>query len=259
MSPSSHASLRRLAAAIMLLLLPSLASANGVAPLIELRLDVVHWQPQPAGDVASDGDDFDIEEDFGFDRSRTNILEFGLEHPVPVLPNLRLRHWSLDDSETATLERERGFGPITFTESEDVRAAYDLATTDATLYWSPLDNWLELDLGATVRYLDAEVEVENRERDEREQVGGSLVLPLAHVGARANLPLTGLYVRGEINTLRAGGNALQDVRAGVGWEATRVFGVEAGYQRFSVELDDIDDLDADIDLGGPYVAARLRF
>ena len=248
----------RLCLALCLFAVPAVVSAN-VVPLIEARLDALHWQPQPSGDVASDGDDFDLEDDFGFDRSRTNILEFGLEHPVPALPNLRLRHWSLDESTTATIEQERRFGPVTFTDEEDVRAEYDLALTDATFYYSPLDNVVELDLGVTLRYADTEVELASRERDERVRAGGSVILPLAHAGARVDLPLTGLYLSGELNVIRAGGNGLRDVRAGIGWEAARLIGVEAGYQSLRIDIDDVDDLDADIDLGGPYVAARFRF
>jgi hypothetical protein len=35
--------------------------------------------------------------------------------------------------------------------------------------------------------------------------------------------------------------------------------VELGYKHMDLELDDVSDLDADLDMGGPYLAASLSF
>lgn len=247
-----------IAIAPLLLAAPTVASADTV-PLIDVHVGLGYWQPTLAGDVASDGKDFDVEDDLDFERNSTNMLELGVEHAIPLLPNVRLRHLALDDAADSTLTVSRTFGPVTFQDDEDIRSEYDLRMTDATFYYKPIDNWIALDLGITARYMDLEVELASRERDTREQAGGAIVIPMAHVGLRADLPLTGLYASAAVDAISADGNSLHDARAGLGWESARLFGIEAGYREMALDVDDEDDLDADIDFSGAYVQASLRF
>lgn len=242
----------------LLLTAPATTTADTL-PLVDVRVGVGYWQPELSGEVASDGEDFDVEDDLDFEQDSTNLFEVGVEHPIPLLPNVRLRRLSLQDSATSTLTASRDFGPVTFAADEDVRSEYDLDMTDATFYYKPLDNWIALSLGVTARYMDFEVEIESRERDESERAGGAIVIPLAHVGLRADLPLSGFYAAGEVDAISAGGNSLHDARAALGWESARLFGIEAGYREMGLEIDDEDDLDADIDFSGAYVQANLRF
>lgn len=242
-----------------LLLATPATSVAGTLPLVDFRVGVGYWQPELSGNFASEGEDFDVEDDLDFERNSTNMFEIGVEHPIPVLPNVRLRHLSLSDSATSTQTVSRDFGPVTFAADEDIRSSYDLRMTDATFYYKPLDNWIALNLGLTARYMDLEVELESRDSNEREQVGGAIVIPMAHVGLRANLPLTGFYAMAEVDAISASGNSLRDARAGLGWESRRLFGIEAGYRELALDIDDEDDLDADIDFSGAYVQANLRF
>ena len=233
--------------------------AAGVAPLIDFHAGIGYWQPGLSGDVASDGQNFDVEDDLDFDRNNTHIFEVGVRHPISLLPNARLRHQSLNDSATATLQRSRRFGPIEFQHEESVRSSYDLDMTDLTLYYRPLSNVVTLDFGITARYLDLGVEIESRDSGERESAGGSTVIPMGHLALRGDLPLTGLYAGGELNVISASGNRLLDFRVGLGWESRRVFGVEAGYRHLDLKVDDLNGLDADLSLAGPYAAVNVRF
>ncbi len=244
----------------VLFLAPATAAAEAV-PGIDLNAEIGRWSAGPTGRVASDGDRFDVENDLDFGDTGANMFMAELEHPLPVLPNVRVSHVQLTDDSTTTLERTRVFGPVSFQTGERIAADYDIAMTDATLYYSPLplDFLVELDLGLTARYIDTEVEISSRDRNQQESAGGSLVLPLIHAGARFDLPLTDVYAEGSIDALNAGGESLTDARAAIGWEPSSVVGVELGYRELSLEFDDVDDLDADVDYGGPYVAATIRF
>lgn len=258
--PRLHASLSLGIVALGgLVLAPAPAAAEGV-PLIDVYAGVTHWQPELTGDVSSDGDDFDVEGDLDFDSNSTNILHVGLEHPVPLVPNVRLRHFSMDDSASSTVTTTRQFHGVEFAADEDIRSSYDMEITDATLYYSPLDNWVSLDIGITARQLDLEVEVSERGAGgESASAGGSAVIPMGHLGVRADLPLTGFYAVGELNTISASGHRLTDARAGLGWQSDLPLGVEIGYQQMEFKLDDVDDLDADAEFGGAYAAVNLRF
>jgi outer membrane protein len=246
-----------LPAGLVLALVSAQATAAG-APLIDVRAQIGQWNASPSGTVSSDGDDFDVDDELDFDKNSTTLFSASFEHPVPFLPNVRLKRVSLSDEAKSTLTRARTFGPVTFQRDEPVRSEYDISMTDATLYYSPLDNVVELDIGATVRSLDVEAEITSRRSGDSESAGGSVVVPLAHVGARANLPFSGLYASGEINALSAGGNSLRDLRAAVGWRAG-VIEIEAGYQEYRFEIDDVDDLSADVDFSGPYAAIAVAF
>lgn len=245
-------------AAFAVLLFPVSVSAAGL-PLVDIRAEVGHWGAAPSGTVASGDDDFELDDDLGFDRNGTNMFMAEFEHPVPVLPNVRLRHSRLDDDSRSTVTTTRSFGPVDFTANEDVRSSYDLKMTDATFYYSPVNNWIAVDLGITARRLNFDVLLESRDTGERERAGGSIWLPMGHLGGRVDLPLTGVYAAAEVNAISTGDESMRDARASIGWEMTSNFGVALGYRELSVEFDDVDDLSANVDVGGPFATATVRF
>ena len=237
----------------------SLSGAQA-APLIDVYVGAYTWNADLSGDIASDGEDINMERDLGFDGARQTVFYVGLEHPVPVVPNARLRLANLSESATGTLRREYTFGPITYDEEANVRSDLKLNYQDLTLYYTPFDLVFKLDLGLTLRRIDAEMEI--RDRDDsanRHKEDVTVTLPMLHLGARGDLPLTGFYATGELNAISYDGNQLTDLRAGIGWRSDFLFGVEAGFSSLQLKLDDVDDLDADISIGGPYIALSLSF
>lgn len=255
----SARSITRTAPAGVLLLLVSTASQAAGVPLIDFRAQVGYWGAEPSGTVASGGDDFHLQDDLNLERDGSGFVMGEIEHPVPLLPNVRLRHRTLDDEANGTITSTREFGPVQFQNNQQVHSSYDLEMTDATFYYSPLNNWISIDLGITARHLDLQVELENRSSNQREQAGGSVWLPMGHLAARFDLPLTGVYAGGEVNAISAGDESMEDMRVTLGWQTTSNLGVEIGYQRMEFETDEVDDLRADVEFEGPYAAATLRF
>lgn len=242
------------ALAAALLAATSVAQA---APLVDIYGGAYTWDTEFEGTVASGGDQIDMEEDLGFDESDQNVFYLGVEHAVPVVPNVRVRYMSLSDSATNTLIR-----PITFNDrifTGEVDSDFDLEFLDGTLYYSPLplDNILKVDVGLTVRRLDGRVQISGLGISAEEKA--SATFPLAHAAARLKLPLTGVYVGGEVNAISYDGSNMSDYHVKLGWKSELPFGVEVGYSQLDVELDDVSDLDADLEIGGPYIAASLSF
>lgn len=256
--PLPRAITRALPAGVVLLMASTSAQAAGV-PLIDFRAQVGYWGAEPSGTVASDGEDFRVQDDLNLERNGSVFVMGELEHPVPLLPNVRLRHRTLDDEANSTITSTSQFGPVQFQNNEQVRSSYDIEMTDATFYYSPINNWVAIDLGLTARRLDVQVELENRSSGEHERAGGSVWLPMGHLAARVDLPLTGVYAGGEINAISADDESMEDVRATLGWQTTSNFGLEIGYQRIEFETDDVDGLRADVEFEGPYAAATFRF
>jgi outer membrane protein len=130
--------------------------------------------------------------------------------------------------------------------------------TDATFYYSPLNNWVSLDLGITARHLDAAVEIEGQTTNERAEGSADMTIPMGYAALRFDAPLTGVYASGEIHAISYDDNKMRDVRAVVGWQPVDLLAIEAGYQQLSLEFDD-GDLAGDLEFDGPFVAASLRF
>lgn len=227
------------------------------APLVDVYAGGYAWSPDTSGSIASGSNDIDMEDDLGFDDSDQTVLYVGLEHAVPVLPNVRLRYMDLSDDASNTV-----VSPITFNGeilAGNLASEYDMEMLDGTFYWSPLDNVVKLDLGVTVRQMDADFTIRSQTVGNVASESANETFPLAHGAVRANLPLTGVYVGGEINAIEYDGSGMRDFDAYIGWQSDFLLGVKAGYSRLEVELDDVSGLDSDIEIGGPYLAATFRF
>lgn len=254
---------RTLAAALLCFSLAPLAQAADVTPGVDIYAGGYGWDAQLSGTFAStdpaltNEDDIDVEDDLGFGDNRNNIFYIGIEHAVPLLPNIRLRSADISDSSTAQVDRTFRYEGNLYTAGDTVDSRYQLDYTEATFYYSPLETGARIDIGLTARQFDAEFEVESRNTGQRGFVAAEATLPMLHLGVSANLPLTGVYVEGALDAVSYDGNSLTDARAAVGWRSDFALGLELGYQQLNLTLDEVDDLDADLDLAGPYLALSL--
>lgn len=255
---------KRLAAILPLIFAPAAWGAD-VTPGVDFYAGAYGWDAQPSGSFSStiDGasvDKIDVEDDLDFSTNQNNILYIGVEHAVPLIPNVRLRSADISDSSTAQLTRNFTYEGQAFTAADTVSSRYQLDYQEATLYYTPLDTVAKVDLGLTVRKFDAEFEIESRTPPQRRGfVAAEGTVPMLHVGVAGDLPLNGFYAKGKVDVISYDGNDLTDARVALGWRSDMVLGVEAGYQRFALKLDDVDDLDADLTLAGPYLALSLSF
>src|SRR5690625_1138826 len=73
-------------------LLTGAASTATAAPLIDLYGGVYTWNAKPSGSIASHGEGkVDFKDDLNFGSDNTMVMYLGLEHFVPLVPNVRLR------------------------------------------------------------------------------------------------------------------------------------------------------------------------
>lgn len=216
------------------------------------------WQQEFSGDVASGAEDVDLERDLDFDRERNNVLYAGLEHGVPVLPNVRVNYAKVAGEGRSVLTRTVEFRGETFSISENVASEVELTQSDAVLYYELLDNVVSLDLGIAARWIDGEIEVASESAVAQAEFEG--VLPLLYARGRVDLPLTGAWVGAEAMGLAFDGHSLIDASAQVGWTSPVGFGAELGWRTLRLDLDSIDDIDnAEIDISGPYAALNFYF
>lgn len=223
------------------------------------------WFSEYDGDFSSDESiDIDLIDDLSFDRDDANSIYVAIEHPVPLVPNLRLQRTEISIEESSELATQIDFDGTNFSSSENVTAELDLTHTDVTLYYEVLDNWVSLDLGFTVRAFDGEVLIEGETIDiatgepifAREEI--DVPLPMLYGKAKFELPFTGFAVEAEGNILEVSGNGITDATIKLAYESKLGLGAELGYRVFQLTLDDEDDLNADITIDGVYVGVSLH-
>ncbi len=213
------------------------------------------WLGKYSGSV---GDPAASAADLGMDDKNTTYYYVAIEHPMPFFPNIKLQHNDIRSKQTSAVEDDFRLDDITFPSGTTLKTDFDLSYTDATLYYEVLDNWLNLDLGVTLRkhdgYLHADTAVVS------EKVDVDLTLPLVYGKLQFDLPLTGFIAGFEGNYIGYDGSELFDYTAKVGYlfDSALDLGLEAGYRSITMNIDE-DDVAANLELKGPYLAIVLHF
>lgn len=216
------------------------------------------WQQNISGSVRSGGDNVDLHNDLGFSDDHNNVYFAEFDHPVPVLPNIRIQHTRLSTSATSTLGRTISVDGVTYSASTRVQSDLDLSHTDATLYYRPLDNWVKLRIGLTLRNFDKGVKIRSTSTGDTAKVDINAVLPMLYLAARFELPLTGLYIGADANGIAYSGSHLYDTRISAGYETPLGLGIEGGYRRFQLQYDRNGD-HADLTIDGAYAEVFYHF
>ncbi|HCS27217.1 MAG TPA: hypothetical protein DIW43_07170 [Spongiibacteraceae bacterium] len=237
------------------LLIPFSASAD----IIGVTAGAYHWKQDFSGDLRADqaGDDeIDLEDDLNFDDDKTNVFFVALEHPIPLLPNIRLGSTGIDLSETGTVSRTFQYEGNTYNQGSQVRSDIDLSHVDATLYYEILDNIVSLDIGLTARKFDGEAKITDVTPGGTGQSASSDIdgtLPLLYANARVDLPfLPGLYAAGEMHGISVSGNSLIDTKVNIGYEILGIVGLELGVRSFDLDLEGDDDEEFNMTVDGAF-------
>ncbi len=204
------------------------------------------------------GDPAVTAKDLGFTDSDNSFFYVAIEHPIPVLPNIKLLHQEIKSSQSATLDQVFGLGDVNFTG--EINSDFDLSSNEATLYYELLDNWVNIDFGVTLRQYDGYLKAETENNSASENVDLDVAIPLVYGKFQFDLPLSGLSVAVEANMIKYQDNQLMDYNAKVAYlfDSVLDLGLEAGYRKLSLKVDD-DDIQTNLDLDGPYVGAMLHF
>ncbi len=227
-------------------------SSTAMADTIGFEVGAYAWKQNLSGDIAAGRfSSVNVESD-----ETNNVFYAVLEHPIPLIPNIRIQQTDLDFNAT-------GSGTFIYyghSTPGDVISSINLSHTDFTLYYEILDNWISLDIGITARAInDGSITIASTSfpslSDDFDADG---VLPLLYVSTRFDLPLTGLYVGADINGLGVSDNSLIDYRVNLGYESSIGLGVEAGFRSFELEYDDDDDK-ANLTIDGAYAGIFYHF
>lgn len=234
----------------------ALTTPLAMADTVGAGASVSYWDSSLSGTATNKMDTVDVENDLNLDGDSNVNLTALVEHPVPVLPNVRLNYTLVEQSGNGRLGAGTGFGPIN--SGVNVASDLDLEQLDLTLYYELLDNWVNLDAGLTARDLDGELIVREQTTNgavDRTEVSG--VIPMVYASARFDLPFTGASVGVQGNGISFDGDSILDARA-YGQLDIAIVRLQAGYRRMDVDYEDGDEA-LDVTLDGPYVSAGVDF
>lgn len=217
-----------------------------------------------------------LSDDLGLE-GQTGFYLFGsLEHPIPVLPNVRLHHKSLVLEGTKELTEQVEFLGATI-PAESVTTTLDLTHTDATLFWGvPFLPVVDIEFGVNARIFNLGIAADlpklvNDSGTEDIDESMLLPLPMLYLAGDATIPVVGLNVGGEFKTVFVEENNITEYNIYGRYYAplpTNILvkvGVEAGWRQFNMTISDsflgqdTSDVQSDISMGGAYVGVTARF
>lgn len=232
---------------ISMILALSALSSNASADALGLYIGGGVWDHDPSGSFGTvNGDQINTESDLKYSGEKDSYVYAAFEHFVPLVPNLRVERASM--GHTGATAANFNFNGVPVSGS----SAINIDNTDAILYWRLLDNWVNLDFGFTARKLDADFAVGS------EMVAVSATIPMVYAAAQFDLPLTGLSIGADINTISYSDASYSDVRIRALYEMG-VIGFELGLKTTNLELKGLDKVNADLEFKGMMIGAFLHF
>ena len=236
-----------------LLTLPAVSTAD----VLSFAIGGGIWKEDPSGyfrnQNAGDTINVDVKEDLFWKEEDQGYWFATLEHPVPILPNVRILSTSLDHSGSGTTSFT--INGETFTGTVSNEGSFD--QTDITAYWEVLDNVVSLDLGLTAKLIDFSYSVaDNFGNTTSGSLSGTVPMLYGLVGIS---PIPGLYLGVEGNFIGYDGNDLTDITAKISYTTDFFLGIEGGYRSQSYTLDDVDGYFGKLEFEGPFLGAYLKF
>jgi outer membrane protein len=246
----------------ILILLTLLISNSIYADTIGFRASGGVFDYSVSGTIRSSAniaDEINVQSVLGWQDDQDTLGYVYIEHPIPVIPNIRVGFTSLKLAGTGTTPAGGfDFGGTTFPGSTAITSSFDMSHTEIALYYEVLDNVVSLDLGINAKLFDGDVYLAAGGSSDVSQFDGTV--PMLYLGVAVSLPLTGLSIEGDLSTIAAGDHEFTDYLVRVKYTTDFVFGVEVGYRSITLDFADTDTNEyADVKVDGPYAALSLNF
>ncbi|AWL12497.1 hypothetical protein HMF8227_02032 [Saliniradius amylolyticus] len=218
------------------------------------------WNMETEGGFANDTD----LTQFNFEDQSQSSFYVALEHPIPLVPNAKVRRTTMDTDGVVTLDSDFTFADTGFAAGTAVDSVLEMTATDYILYYEFFDNdILTFDFGLNGKHLDGNFVVVDETGTLEGRRSFSEVIPMLYSRVAAGMPLTGWGVEAEGSFLSIDDNTIIDAQAMVTYSLMDNIAVDltfmAGYRTVTVELDDVDDLYTDLDFKGPYAGVEVHF
>ena len=242
-------------------------------PLLDAKADTVFgvYAGAQGWRMATDGgfsNTSDIQS-FNFGDETQNAFHIAVEHPFPLIPNIKVRRTSLDTQGNINLTQPFTFGGQAFSADTSLSTNIDVTHTDLILYYELLDNNLfSFDFGLNGKYIDGDILAQGLDDTvglEADIGTGNFsgIVPLLYSKVQIGVPFTGWGAYAEGSFLAIDGNTLYDYQVALSYALVGNFavdvGLEFGYRSLRLELDDVDDITTDLDFDGVFAGIEIHF
>ena len=219
------------------------------------------WANEASG---SFGEGLDNQTVFDFDDQNQGSFYVAFEHPIPLIPNIKIASTTLDTVGGTTLSETFVFNQVPYTANSTLDTTLDASFVDYTLYYEVFDNdLLSFDFGLTARELDATINIVEPVTMLQSGLDVSGIIPMAYLSTIIGLPFTGLNVFAEANFISYDSQTVYDAQIGVSYSILDNlavdFDVTLGYRTMKMELNDLDDFYSDLTYDGFFAGAVVHF
>lgn len=211
-----------------------MSASASAATILGFGAETDYYTPSASGDF----DYKNTQTRFNSDDESGYQVGLYLEHPIPLLPNVRV-----DLTPDTSFSGSDGLGGTNKVSFEQ---------TDITPYYEILDNVVDIDLGVSFKIIDATIEGAIND-------SFSEVIPMGYLGMALTPPLSPLSIEGSVKYIGYNGDSLTDARIKVLWKIAAGLGAQAGYRYESLDIKDRFDTNTNVTFKGPFVGLNYRF
>ena len=217
------------------------------------------WTHTPSGDITASeggvGTSADLANDLQLTKKTEGYSYFILEHPIPVIPNIKYVSTKLTSDGSGTVASSFDFNGTTYATSASVTTVLELNQTDAILYYEILDNVVSLDIGLNGKTITGKASVDDGTT--AQSTTFKATIPMLYASAEIALP-AGFAVSADISTISAAGNTVSDTTIKLSYTSDYYLGVEAGLRTQSYTLD-VDSVKASMKFSGVFAGVYFKF
>ena len=246
--------------------LATLFTVNAQADALGLYIGGQVWDNEASGLVG----EADNLIDFNLADEQQGSYFVAFEHPLPLLPNIKLASTQLETSGQTTLSDSFEFGDETFASGTNLTTHFDVSYLDYTLYYELFSNDLfAFDFGITARDFNGDVSATAQITSNGNtvtttgRIDTDEFVPMLYASTQVGLPLTGLNLFAQGNFLSVDDHTLYDYQVGISYEAIDNLVVDVdltlGYREVKLELEDLSDLYSDLEFSGFFAGAVVHF
>lgn len=216
------------------------------------------WNMGTAGGFAQDSStaDFEFED-------QTNVGFYAaLEHPIPLIPNIKVARTAMDTEGTTVLDTQFTFADEVFLANSTVDTSVEMTATDYILYYELLDNDLiTIDVGLSAKQVEGDLVVV--ESGNVSEASFDAFIPMAYGKFQFGIPATDLGIHAEGTFLSIDDDSLIDYQVAIYYDFVESLALDmrimGGYRTTTLEIEDLDDIYADMEFDGVFLGLELDF
>ncbi|MFQ3236682.1 MAG: outer membrane protein [Paraglaciecola sp.] len=203
--------------------------------------------------------------EFNFDDQTKGSFYLALEHPLPLVPNIKIQRTDVNTDGEVSFSSTFTFNGEQFSANTPLITDIDLVSTDYILYYELFDNdLLSFDVGVNGKHLDGNVFVQVK-GDPTAKGGQNFmgILPMLYTKIALGVPFTGLGAYIEGSFLSVGDHKVTDYQAVVTYSLLDNIVIDTtlqlGFRAIKIELEDLDNFYSDLEFSGAFAGIEVHF